>query len=116
MVLFVLLFLCIVGNYILKSRIFWKYHSDIVCRLWRILWYYISSALRIWFYLGLYVELRPVSCAYIMIPVSIGTKYGQIYLFIYFASLYSILLLTIKMVGSKESDFPPLIVDHLRKL
>ena len=30
----------------------------------------ISFASRIWFYLGVYVELRPVTCAYIMFTLS----------------------------------------------
>ena len=39
-------------------------------KLWGILWNCISSASRIWFYLGVYVELRPVTRAYTMFTVT----------------------------------------------
>ena len=50
------------GHSRFKIHNLWKNRLDIVhvCKLWGILWNCISSASRIWFYLGVYVELRPI--------------------------------------------------------
>ena len=60
------------GHSRFKIHNLWKNRLDIVhvCKLWGILWNCISSASRIWFYLGVYVELRPVTRAYIMFTVT----------------------------------------------
>ena len=71
-----LCFLClalsfIVDTCVLKFIILEKSFRYCTCiKLWGILWNCISSASRIWFYLGVYIELRPVTRAYIMFTVS----------------------------------------------